>query len=79
MDIIRLNELFDNGTLKTMYKSGLVTQKIFFYREIYLWVDAQMVTRGISKNKAVLEAEVKFGVSETTVWRALSSYNMLLL
>jgi hypothetical protein len=74
MDIRVANALFDDGTFLEMYKAGFITSKVFTYREIYLWVDAQMKTRRISKNQAVLEAEVKFRKDESTIWRAVRSF-----
>jgi hypothetical protein len=41
-----------------MYKAGFITANIFTYREIYLWVPAQMKIRSITKNQAVLEANL---------------------
>lgn len=43
--------------------------------EIFLWVDAQVKTRNISKTQAALEAEVKFHKDESTIWRALRSFS----
>jgi hypothetical protein len=57
-----------------MYKAGFITDKVFLYREIYLWVNAQLQTRCIKKNQAVLEAEVKFMKDERTIWRALNCF-----
>lgn len=74
MDIKTANALFDEGIFSEMYKAGFITAKVFTYREIYLWVQAQMQVRGISKNQAVLEAEVKFNKDERTIWRALNSF-----
>ncbi len=75
MDIRLANALFDDGTFTEMYKAGFITSKVFVYREIYLWVDAQMKVRQISKNQAVLEAQVKFKKEEITIWRALRSFS----
>lgn len=74
MTIQLANTLFDNGVFAALYKAGFITTKISHYREIYLWVHAQIQTRGISKNHAVLEAEAKFGKDERTIWRALNSF-----
>jgi hypothetical protein len=74
MNIQLANTLFDNGVFSAMYKAGFITSKIFTYREIYLWVHAQMQVRGLTKNQAVLEAEVKFGKDERTIWRALNCF-----
>jgi hypothetical protein len=75
MNIQTANTLFDDGVFSAMYKAGFITAKVFIYREIYLWVQAQVKTRSISKNQAVLEAEVKFNKDERTIWRALNSFH----
>ena len=74
MDIQLANTLFDDGVFSALYKAGFITTKVFTYREIYLWVQAQIKTRGISKRQAVLEAEVKFQKDERTVWRAINAF-----
>ena len=74
MNITTANALFDQGVFSAMYKAGFITSKIFIYREIYLWVQAQMQTRRITKNQAVLEAGCKFNKDERTIWRALNSF-----
>lgn len=66
--------LFDEGIMSALYKAGFIGVKAFKYRDIYLWVDTQMKVRGVNKNQAVLEAEIKFNVSEQTVWNALKSF-----
>ena len=74
MDIKLANTLFDNGVFSAMYKAGFITARIFAYREIYLWIHAQVQIRRITKRQAVLEAEIKFKKNERTVWRALNSF-----
>lgn len=74
MNIKLANTLFDEGIFSAMYKAGFITYKVFTYREIYLWVHAQVRTRKITKNQAVLEAEIKFMKDERTIWRALNSF-----
>ena len=74
MNITLANTLFDDGVFSAMYKAGFINTKVFVYREIYLWVQAQVQTRGITKNQAVMEAEVKFMKDERTIWRALNSF-----
>ncbi|WP_179415535.1 hypothetical protein HDF19_21790 [Mucilaginibacter sp. E4BP6] len=74
MNITTANSLFDEGTFSAMYKAGFITTKVFIYREIYLWIQAQIKTRNLSKRQAVLEAEVKFKKDERTIWRALNSF-----
>jgi len=75
MNIKTANALFNEGIFSEMYKAGFITAKVFTYREIYLWVQAQMQIRNITKNQAVLEAEVKFEKDERTIWRALNSFS----
>jgi len=75
MNIQIANTLFNDGIFSEMYKAGFITDKIFTYREIYLWVHAQMKTRGITKNQAVLEAGGKFDKDERTIWRALNCFD----
>ena len=74
MNITKANTLFDDGIFTEMYKAGFITTKVFIYREIYLWTQAQIKTRCITKRQAVLEAEVKFEKDERTIWRALNSF-----
>ena len=74
MNIKLANTLFDDGIFSEMYKAGFITAKIFTYREIYLWVQAQMKTRNITKHQAVLEAGGKFNKDERTIWRALNCF-----
>lgn len=75
MNIKTANALFDEGIFSELYKAGFITTKVFVYREIYLWVQAQIKTRNVTKNQAVLEAEVKFEKDERTIWRALNSFS----
>lgn len=73
-----LNALFDEGLFSALYKAGFISAKIFHYREIYLWVQTQTHQRGLSKNQAVLEAEIHFNRDERTIWRALSCFEALM-
>jgi hypothetical protein len=75
MNIQTANLLFSNGTLSEMYKAGFINEKFFTYREIYLWVHAQIQTRSITKSKAVIEAQGKFEKDERTIWRAINSFS----
>jgi hypothetical protein len=75
MDIHLANTLYSQGALTAMFKAGFINDKIFTYREIYLWVHAQIQTRGLCKNKAVFEAQGKFQKDERTIWRALNSFS----
>jgi hypothetical protein len=78
LNIKTANTLFDEGIFSAMYKAGFITSKVFIYREIYLWVQAQMKTRSINKRQAVLEAEVQFNKDERTIWRALNSFQEIM-
>ncbi len=74
MNIKTANALFDEGIFSDLYKAGFITTKVFVYREIYLWVQAQVKARGITKNQAVLEAGGKFDKDERTIWRAMNCF-----
>lgn len=74
MNIKLANALFDDGIFSELFKAGFITAKVFVYREIYLWVHAQIQTRGLSKRQSVLEASIKFDKDERTIWRALESF-----
>lgn len=74
MKIELVNELFERGILTDLYKHGFVGFKIFEYRNIFQWVYAQMTTRHITKNQAVIEAGLKYGKNERTIWRALNCF-----
>jgi len=78
MNIKLANTLFDDGVFSAMYKAGFITAKVFIYREIYLWVNAQIQTRSITKRQAVLEAGGKFDKDERTVWRALNCFDNMI-
>ncbi|MDB5158472.1 MAG: hypothetical protein JWR50_3179 [Mucilaginibacter sp.] len=71
MDIKIANKLYDEGILTELFKAGFVSAKIFDYREIYLWVDAQCKSRHISQEKAVLEAQLMFKKSRPTIYKAI--------
>ena len=74
MNIQIANTLFNDGIFSEMYKAGFITDKIFIYREIYLWIQAQLKTRRISKSQVVKEAVSKFDKDERTIWRALNCF-----
>ena len=75
MNIHLANTLFNDDIFGAMYKAGFITDKIFIYSEMYLWVQAQIKNRGLSKHQAVLEAAGKFNRDERTVWRALNCFS----
>lgn len=75
MNINQVNRLFETGAYSDLLNAGFISPKLAVYREIYLYVDAQVKTRDISKTAAALEAEVKFRIGIATVWRALSVFS----
>lgn len=66
-----LLSLKNNGTLKQLVLSGLMSPKVFMYLEIYLWIDARIKTGTKSLSGLVSDAEIVFDVSSATVWRSL--------
>lgn len=70
-----LKELLISGLYSKLYKAGVVSSKFATYFDMALFVDAQIQTRGITKTQAVIEASIRYEVSEPTVWRAMSQIN----
>jgi len=63
-DIINNEDL-----LKRLFKGGLLSHKIFFYRNLYLDYDAN-IRMGMGPQEATDRTSIKFDVSEMTVRRA---------
>lgn len=74
-----LNSLFESGVYDQLYKAGLISSKVSFYRDIYLYVDAQMRINGRRKTQAVIAASVKFDCTTVTVYSALKALQMPLI
>lgn len=77
MTLKQANQLFNDGTFAELFKAGFLTDKVFLYRDIYLWVNAQMTARNIKKEQAVIAAEVQFGVCRATVFNAMKKFGAL--
>jgi len=64
--------------LQKLWKSGLLSYKIFFYRNLWIEHDLQL-KMGMSKMDAIHNTATKFNVCYMTVYRALrimdSNYN----
>jgi hypothetical protein len=60
-----------DGTLKNLVQTGLMSAKVFTYLEIFMWVDAKQKATNNNLSNIVSDAEVAFGVSRPTIWRAL--------
>lgn len=67
--------LFDDNIMSALFRAGFISPKVFLYRDIYLWVDAQITVRGITKTQAVIEATEKFNKSESRIWIALKCFD----
>jgi len=74
MEITKLDKLISDGTMSELYRAGLANSKAFEYREIYYYIDAQIRTRGISQNKAIEEAELKFNRGRTYIFEAINLF-----
>ena len=65
-----LNQLDADGLLVKLFKSGLITHKYMFYRDIYLRYEKYK-----NEGKKILDAEFltakDFKISESTVQRAI--------
>jgi hypothetical protein len=66
-----LLELKNEGKLKKLVDAGLMSPKVYYYLEIYLWIDARMRATGKNISTIATEAEVSFGVCRTTIWTAI--------
>lgn len=68
-----LISLQQSGTLSKMVRAGLVSSKVNFYLEVYLYIDARKKTTGKKSNDLILEASQQFGVCRATVYNALQA------
>lgn len=66
IDLIIDNE----DVLKKLFKGGLLSPKVFFYRNLYLDYDAN-IQMGIKSASAISRTAKKFGVCDRTVNRAI--------
>lgn len=66
-----LVKLKESGALTHFIKKGIMSAKVYTYLEIYMWVDARQKTSAKNLNAIVLEAQSNFGMSKSTIWRAL--------
>ena len=65
-----LLDLENKGLLKKLYLSGVVASNMLLYKEIYLYVNAQE-SLGFNKMKIISDAEDKFGMKQTTIYKAI--------
>jgi len=66
IDLILENE----EVLKKLFRGGLLSPKVFFYRNLYLDYDANM-KMGMKSANAISRTAKKFGVCDVTVYRAV--------
>jgi hypothetical protein len=69
-----LLDLEVKGVLKKMYRTGILPCKFETYKEIYLYVDAKKSV-GIPIMTIISDVEEKFGVGQTTIYKALKLMN----
>lgn len=69
-----LIDLEKQGTLKKLYNTGMVPCKFKTYMEIWFFVDAKKSV-GQNMMSIISEAEDKFGVCQTTIYKALKLMN----
>jgi hypothetical protein len=78
MDIKKTNALFADGTFYELYKAGFLSNKIFVWREIYIWAIQQPGHADPAKRSQIIsDAAIKFKTSERTVRRAMSSFSCI--
>ena len=65
-----LDELYENGKLMELAKSGLLSTSILIYRKIYHAFHFQ-IEKGVNKTQAISDVADVFGVSDRTVYNVL--------
>ena len=65
-----LDELYENGKLMELAKSGLLSTSILIYRKIYHAFYYQ-IEQGVNKTQAITDVADVFGVSDRTVYNVL--------
>lgn len=66
IDLILDNE----EVLKKLFRGGLLSPKVFFYRNLYLDYDAN-IKMGVKNRLAIYRTAKKFGICSRTVRRAI--------
>jgi hypothetical protein len=66
IDLILENE----EVLKKLFRGGLLSPKVFFYRNLYLDYDAN-IKMGLKNSVAISRTAKKFGVCIKTVYSAI--------
>jgi hypothetical protein len=67
----KLLKLKNEGILKDLVETGLMSPKVYTYLEIYMWIDARMKATGKNISTVAAEAEVSFKLGRTTIWTAI--------
>ncbi len=67
IDLILDNE----DVLKKLFRGGLLSPKVFFYRNLYLDYDAN-IKMGVKNRLAICRTAKKFGVCVNTVYKAIN-------
>jgi len=63
--------LNNEDVLKKLFHSGLLSPKVFFYRNVYLDYDAN-IKMGVKNRLAIYRTAKKFGICSRTVRRAIN-------
>lgn len=66
-----LIKMKESGILKNFIRAGLMSSKVHTYLEISMWVDAKQKSTTKNLNAIVEDAQRNFGMSKSTIWRAL--------
>jgi len=66
-----LIKMKESGDLKKFIRAGLMSSKVHTYLEISMWVDAKQKSSTRNLNSIVEDAQRNFGMSKSTIWRAL--------
>lgn len=70
----KLLALQKDGTLKYLVNAGLMSGTVYFYIEVYMWIDARMkCNEDMNLTGAVKTCASQFKLSERTIWRVVKA------
>ena len=64
-----LNKLEKSGDLYVLSRAGLLSSKMYMYRDVYMDYDKN-IRSGLSKTEALNKTSIEMNVSEIMVYRA---------
>lgn len=65
-----IQKLSESGDLKKLFDAGLISSKVFFYRNVYLDYDKRIRT-GMKSKAAIQKTADEFDVTDRTIMYAI--------